>query len=143
MEVGEQVSSEDGRAVVWLVMVEEARPEVGLRASYPMAMSLYTDSHTSNMQVVMRIHVGVYYLYHGIPIPRDQYHLNTHLILNSLALTRLRVTTNSSLYEPPTSPILTSITRSDDTVYGAPWSASATAPYHLTHNVARTIKNPS
>ena len=59
MEVGGQVSSEGGQAVVWLVMVEEeARPEVGLRASHAMAMSLYTNSHTSNMPVVMRMHVG-------------------------------------------------------------------------------------
>ena len=58
MEVGGQVSSEGGQAVVWLVMVEEvARPEVGLRASHAMAMSLYTSSHTSNMQVVMLLYV--------------------------------------------------------------------------------------
>jgi hypothetical protein len=38
-------------------MVEEARPEVGLRASHAMAMSLYTSRHTSNMQIVMRLYV--------------------------------------------------------------------------------------
>lgn len=32
MEVGGQVSSEGGQAVVWLVMVEEARPEVGFES---------------------------------------------------------------------------------------------------------------
>lgn len=59
---------------------------------------------------------------HGLPIPQDQpYHLNTHLILNSLALTRLRVTANFGLYNPPTSPILLSITRSDDTLYRLLW----------------------
>lgn len=63
MEVGGQVSSEGGQAVVWLVMVEEARPEVGLRASHAMAMSPHTNSHTSNMQVVMRRQVTVYHLY--------------------------------------------------------------------------------
>ena len=46
------MSSEGGQAVVWLVMVEEARPEVGLRASHAMAMSLYnTSSHTSSSHV--------------------------------------------------------------------------------------------
>lgn len=63
MEVGGQVSSEGGQAVVWLVMVEEARPEVGLRASHAMPVSLYTNCHTSNMQVVMRIQVRVYHLF--------------------------------------------------------------------------------
>jgi hypothetical protein len=59
---------------------------------------------------------------HGLPIPRNQpRHLNTHLILNSLALTRLRVTANFGLYNPPTSPILLSITRSDDTLYRLLW----------------------
>lgn len=59
MEVGGQVSSEGGQAVVWLVMVEEeARPEVGLRASHAMAMSLYNSSHTSNMQIDMRVYVS-------------------------------------------------------------------------------------
>lgn len=66
---------------------------------------------------------------HGIPIPVTQlHHLNTHLILNSLALTRLRVTANFSLHDPHSSPILISITRSDDTLYRALWSVSA--PYH-------------
>lgn len=55
--MGAQVSSEGGQAVVWLVMVEEARPEVGLRASHAMAMSLYTYSLTSTMQIVMRGYV--------------------------------------------------------------------------------------
>jgi len=50
------VSSEGGQAVVWLVMVEEARPEVGLSKPHAMAMSLYTTSHTSIMHAVMRIH---------------------------------------------------------------------------------------
>ena len=48
-------SSEGGQAVVWLVMVEEARPEVGLRASHAMAMLLYNTSHISNMQIVTRM----------------------------------------------------------------------------------------
>lgn len=70
---------------------------------------------------------------HGLPIPRNQpRHLNTHLLLNSLALTRLRVTANFSLYNPPTSPILLSITRSDDTLYRLLWSVSA--PYHVIYN---------
>ena len=63
---------------------------------------------------------------HGLPIPKNQLpHLNTHLILNSLALTRLRVTANFSLYNPPTSPILLSIVRSDDTLYRLLWSVLA------------------
>jgi hypothetical protein len=67
---------------------------------------------------------------HGLPIPLAQpYHLNTHLILNSLALTRLRVTANFSLYNPHSSPILINITRSDDTLYRKLWSVPT--PYHL------------
>jgi hypothetical protein len=59
---------------------------------------------------------------HGLPIPIAQpYHLNTHLILNSLALTRLRVTANYNLYNPHSSPILLSITRSDDKLYRTLW----------------------
>jgi hypothetical protein len=58
---------------------------------------------------------------HGLPIARQIYHLNTRLILQSLALTRLRVTANFSLYNPPTSPILICVTRSDDTLYQTLW----------------------
>jgi len=65
---------------------------------------------------------------HGLPISRKTHHLNTNLILNSLALTRLHVTANFSLYNPPTTPVLLSITRSSDTLYRTLWSVSA--PYH-------------
>jgi hypothetical protein len=58
---------------------------------------------------------------HGLPIARNTHHLNTHLILQSLALTRLRVTANFSLYNPLTSPILICVTRSDDTLYRTLW----------------------
>lgn len=72
----------------------------------------------------------------GLPIPLSQpHHLNTHLLLNSLALTRLRVTANFSLYNPHTSPILLSITRSDDTLYRTLWSVSA--PYQVIHSIPK------
>jgi hypothetical protein len=58
---------------------------------------------------------------HGLPIGRQIHHFNTHLILQSLALTRLRVTANFSLYNPPTSPIVICVTRSDDTLYRTLW----------------------
>ena len=76
---------------------------------------------------------------HGLPIPRTQFHhLSTHLILNSLALTRLRVTANFSLYNPPTSPVILSITRSDDTLYRTLWSVSA--PCHTLCSISRATK---
>ena len=53
----------------------------------------------------------------GLPIPRQTHHLNTHLILQSLALTRLRVTSNFSLYNPLTSPVLICVTRESDALY--------------------------
>jgi hypothetical protein len=78
---------------------------------------------------------------HGLPIARKTYHLNTHLILNSLALTRLRVTANFSLYNPPTSPILLNITRSNDTLYRTLWSVPN--PRHIPCTLDRTITNPN
>lgn len=81
---------------------------------------------------------------HGLPIPKNQaYNLKTHLILNSLALTRLRVTANFNLYNPHSSPILLNITRSDDTLYRALWSVPA--PYHIIHipSAGSTIKIPT
>lgn len=57
----------------------------------------------------------------GLAISRETYHLNTHLILQSLAVARLRVTANFSLYNPPTSPVLICVTRSDDTLYRTLW----------------------
>ena len=79
---------------------------------------------------------------HGIPIPRKQpHHLNTHLILNSLALTRLSVTANFSLYNPPTSPILLCITRSEDTLYRSLWSVAA--PNQVVQILGKAIDLPT
>lgn len=58
----------------------------------------------------------------GLPIARQTYHLNTNIILQSLALTRLRVTTNFSLYNPNTSPVLICVTRQNDSLYRTLWS---------------------
>jgi hypothetical protein len=46
--VGEQVSSEGGQAVVWLVMVEEARPEVGLSKPRDGDVTLHQQSHLNH-----------------------------------------------------------------------------------------------
>ena len=59
---------------------------------------------------------------HGLPVPRKSYHLNTHLILQSLALTRVYVTSNFSLYNPHISPILICVTRHSDSLYRELWS---------------------
>jgi hypothetical protein len=75
---------------------------------------------------------------HGLPIARKIYHLNAHLIFNSLALTRLRVTSNFSLYNPPTSPVLINVTRSDDALYRLLWSVPT--PRHIPWILGRTIK---
>jgi hypothetical protein len=58
----------------------------------------------------------------GLPITRQIHHLNTHIILQSLAFTRLRVTANFSLYNPHTSPVLICITRESDSLYRTLWS---------------------
>ena len=58
----------------------------------------------------------------GLPISRKTHHLNTRLILQSLALTRLYVTSNFSLYNPHSSPIVICVTREDDSLYRKLWS---------------------
>jgi hypothetical protein len=58
----------------------------------------------------------------GLPITRQTHHLNTHIILQSLAFTRLRVTANFSLYNPHTSPVLICVTRESDSLYRTLWS---------------------
>jgi hypothetical protein len=46
--LGKQVSSEGGQAVVWLVMVEEARPEVGSSKPRDGDVTLHHQSHCNN-----------------------------------------------------------------------------------------------
>lgn len=61
---------------------------------------------------------------HGHPVSRQIYHLNTKIILQSLALTRLFVTANFSLYNPHTSPIIICVIRENDYLYRDLWSVS-------------------
>jgi hypothetical protein len=63
----------------------------------------------------------------GLPIARQTHYLNTHIILQSLAFTRLRVTANFSLYNPHTSPVLICVTRESDSLYRTLWSVCSTS----------------